>query len=241
MVIFVYFENIIFNFLIIVGLIGVSALLNYYLNKHARFLMKYTSSLKMNSKEIVEKYCKDKKVRIESFPSNDSNDLDSYLDSNKCIFINARHYFQTSLYTLSRTLYFCVMSEVEKNNPKAYKFQNKVDSFFALIDVLAWGLIMVGLLMKINVLIIIGLTLIVISFIFTFISFKVVKQYQNLAKEYLIKITKEKNEVNVISVIYRFELYQYLLKPLLSIVKIFPFLLSINQKKMSVKENYYED
>ena len=241
MVIFVYFENIVFNIILIIGLISLSSLINFILNKHARFLMKYTSSLKMNSLDIVTNYSKDKNIKLESYPSKAGNELDCYVPSNNYIFINARHYFSSSLYTLSRTLYFCSMSEVYKKNPKAFKFQNKCDSIFTLSDVLSYGLLMVGILLKMNILIIISLVLFLVSIIFAFINLKTIKEYQEIAKKYLSKVTKDKNEVKIISVIYQFELYQYTLRPFLSVVKIIPFLASINQKKLGMRENYYED
>ena len=71
------------------------------------------------------------------------------------------------------------------------------------------------------------------SFIFVLINYKTIKSYHHIALEYLSKLLKDKKEVNVIKVIYLFEFIQYLLKPFLSLVLLFPFLLSINQKKMS--------
>ena len=76
MVIFVYFENIVFNIILIIGLISLSSLINFILNKHARFLMKYTSSLKMNSLDLIKKYSKDKNIKLESYPSKAGNELD---------------------------------------------------------------------------------------------------------------------------------------------------------------------
>lgn len=191
--------------------------------------MKYRSSLKLNSKELINKFSNDENIKLESYPSKGSNDLDNYVDQNKCIFINARHYYSASLYSLSRTLYFCAMSKAPYKN---YKFQNKVDAILTLLDVLAWGLGFIGLLLKINVLVIIGIILLIISLIFTLINVKTIKQYQQIALEYLSKIVKDQKEVNVIKVIYRYDYYQYILKPFLSLIRLFPFLLSTNQKKL---------
>ena len=55
--------------------------------------------------------------------------------------------------------------------------------------------------------------------IFAFINLKTIKEYQEIAKKYLSKVTKDKNEVKIINVIYQFELYQYTLRPFLSVVK----------------------
>lgn len=241
MVIKMYFDSLILNLLLILFTVITLSIINYLLNRHAKFLMKYTSSLKMNSKDLIIKYSKDNNIILNSFPSKASNDLDSYFDNNKSIFINARHYYSSSLYTLARTLYFCAMSKVAKEKKKEYNFQSKIDSIFTMSDVLAWGLVMVGILLKMNVLIIIGLMLMALSFLFAFINMKIIILYQESAKDYLRKISKEKNEIHVVNVVYRFELYQYLLRPLLSIVKLFPFLMSINQKKLNIKEEYYEE
>lgn len=234
-----YFENIYLNFILVIGFILIFTLLNFYLNHHARFLMKYTSSLKQTSKELVENFSKNENIELFSYASRANNDLDNYIGKSKSIFINAKHYFSSSLYTLARTIYFCAMSKVERNNYKLYKFQNKVDSIFSLLEVLAWGLLLIGLIIKNNLLIIIGLGILLLSIVFVFINYRIIKLYQDIAKEYLSKILKDKNEVKVISLIYQFELYQYLLKPFLSLVKLFPFLLSSNQKKLGYKDDYY--
>ena len=235
-----YFDNVIFNILLILGLIIISSLINLYLNRYNRLFMKYTSSLKISSKEIIEKYSKDENIKLESYPSRGNSDLDNYISKNKCIFINARHYYSTSIYTLARTIYFCSMSKIEKEKPKAFKFFNSIENIFTMLDVLLWGLIFIGLLLKSNFLIFIGIIIFVLSYVFVFINLKIIKKYYKASKEYLNKVLKDKKEAKVIEVIYRYEIYQYLLKPFLACVKLFPFLLSNNQKKLSIKEEYYE-
>ena len=233
-----YFDSILANFILMICLIMIVTIVNYFLNRHARLLMNYTYSLKMNPKDIVKKYAINQDIDIAAYASKGGNDLDNYIDSNKTIFINARHYFSNSIYSLSRTIYFCSMSKVAKDNYKKYKFQNKSDSIFMMLEVLAWGLIFIGLLLKINLLMIIGLIIIILSFVFVYINYKTVKNYQDESLEYLNKILKNKQEINVVKVIYLFDRYQYILKPILSMIKLFPFLLSSNQKK--VLGNEYE-
>lgn len=235
-----YFENVLLNVLLIIVLIATASIINFLLNRHARFFMKYSSSLKINAKDIIDKYAKDNNLKIDSFPSKANNDLDNYLESNKCIFINSRHYFSSSIYTLARCIYFCSMSKVAKDNLKSYKLQNKLDSIFTLLDVLSAGLIMIGLLLKYNLLIIIGLILIFLSFISIFINLKVIKRYYKESKEYLKSVLKDDKEVLSIELIYKQELIQYLLRPLLSFNKLFPFLLSENQKKENERVKHYE-
>jgi len=226
-----YFENALLNFLAMLGIIFLIFLMNLYLNRHARFLMKYTSSLKLNSKELIDKFSKDENIKLDSYPSKGNNDLDNYIQNNNCIFINSRHYFSSSFYTLARTIYFCSMSKVAKDNYKKYKFQNRIDSIFTLIDVLAWGIGFIGLLLKMNIFIIIGLSLLFVSFVFTMINLKTIKLYHQISLEYLKKIIKDKKEISIINIIYKYDYYQYILKPFLSLVKLFPILLSTNQKK----------
>lgn len=230
-----YFENVIFNLILILVIITICALLNWVLNHQARFLMKYTSSLKMNSKEITEKFSNDENIKIQCYPSNGNNDLDNYIAIDNCVFINARHFYSTSLYTLGRTLYFLSMSKVYKDNPRAFKFQHTIDNIFVLLEVLSWGLLFIGLLLKVNVLIIIALSILLISWIFIIINSKIIKEYHKLAVEYLAKISKEKKETNIVNVIYRFDFMLYVLRPLLACVKLFPMLLSPNQRKEKKK------
>ena len=232
---FMYFENVILNLLIILVIVAISALINWGLNSQARFLMKYTSSLKMNSKEICEKYSLDEKINIQGLPSNGGNDLDNYVALDNYVFINARHYYATSLYTLGRTLYFLSMSKVYLSDCKKFKFQHHIDLAFTLVEVLCWGLMFIGFLVKVNLLIIIPMIVLFISFVFVLINSKTIKLYHSLALEYLSKVSKEKKEVNVVRVIYRFEFLLYILRPLLSCVKLFPILLSSNQRKMKVR------
>lgn len=235
-----YFENPILNVLVILLIISFFSFINYLLNKHARLLMNYKSSLNLNSEELIKKYSKDKKVPINSYPSNANNDLDNYNDKNKCIFINSRHYYSTSIYTIARTVYFASMSIIAKNNNSSYKLQSLSDFVFTMLDILSYGMILIGLLLKINILIILGIVLLFISFIFILINYKTIKLYINESINYLSKILNDKNELNAIKAIYKYELYSYLFKPFTSIIKLFPFLLSINQKKLNIKEQHYE-
>ena len=231
-----YFDSILVNFVLMIGLIVIVTLVNYFLNRHARLLMKYTYSLKMQPKDIVKNYAFNQDINVTSYASKGGNDLDNYIDSNKSIFMNARHYYSNSIYSLSRVVYLCSMSKVAKENYKKYKLQSKSDSIFMMLEVLAWGLIFIGLLLKINLLMIIGLIIIVLSFIFVFINYKTIRKYHEESLVYLNKILKDKKEINVIKVIYSFERYQYILKPILSMIKLFPFLLSSNQKKVIIND-----
>lgn len=230
---YMYFDSLLANLILMIVIILIITIINYYLNHHARVLMKYASTLKISSKEIVDRFSKEENIDLKAYSSRGNNILDNYIDSNKTIFINARHYYSSSIYTLARTVYFCAMSKVAKNDNKKFKLQNKCDSIFTLLDVLAWGLFFIGILLKINLLIIASLIMLLTSFIFVLINYKTIKSYHHIALEYLSKLLKDKKEVNVIKVIYLFECIQYLLKPFLSLVLLFPFLLSINQKKMS--------
>ena len=236
-----YFENVLLNVLIIILFLSIFTILNNYLNRHNRFFTKYSSSLKMNTKEIVDKYAFDENIKLDSFPSKANNDLDTYLKNSNAIFINSRHYFHTSIYTLARTIYFCSMSKVSDCCPLQYKIQRLLDTSLILLDVLAHGLIMIGLLLKINLLIIIGLIYICFSFVFNLICLKTVKEYYKESINYLTKVLSDDKEIESIKIIYRYELILYILRPFLSMIKLFPFLLSSNQKKEDLNKKYYEE
>lgn len=235
-----YFENVLFNILLILGIIVVFTLLNFFLNANARFFMKYSSSMKKSVKDLIDEYSIKEKMKLDSFPSKASNDLDNYLKSNNCIFINSRHYFSSSIYALARAVYFCSIAKVSKKETKKYQFQNKVDSLFTLLDVLAYGIIFIGLLLKISVLVIIGLVIITLSFICVIINLGIIKKYYEASIEYISQNIKDQKEIEAFKLLYKYEYYQYILRPLLAVSKLFPVLLSSNQKKENQVVNHYE-
>ena len=67
-----------------------------------------------------------------------------------------------------------------------------------------------------------------------------IKRYYKESKEYLKSVLKDNKEVLSIELIYKQELIQYLLRPLLAFNKLFPFLLSENQKKENERVKHYE-
>ena len=107
-----------------------------------------------------------------------------------------------------------------------------------ILDILSIGLIFIGLLLKINLLIIIGISLIGLSFILVLVNYNFIKKVYDEALKYLSNIIYK--EKDVYRVLYRFELISFLLRPILGVVKLFPFLLSVNQKSLMIGDNHYE-
>lgn len=231
-----YFENLLLNVLVIIIYIIIITLLNMYLNKHARLLMKYSSKLDLTNEEFIKKYNLDNKVNITLYPSRGNNDLDLYLEKDKSVFINYRHYISNSIYSISRLTYLFSFTKVD--NLKSYKFYNISIFIMNILDALSIGLIFIGLLLKSNLLIIIGLCLMGLSFILVLINYKFIKKVYDEALKYLSKIVYK--EKNVYRVLYRFELISFLFRPILGVVKLFPFLLSKNQKSLMTGDSHYE-
>lgn len=231
-----YFDSLLLNVLVIIFFIIAMSLLNYYLNKHARLLMKYSSKLNLTNEEFLKKYNLDNKVNITLYPSKGNNDLDLYLKKDKSVFLNYRHYINNSIYSISRLAYLLSFSKVE--NLKAFKLYNFSNFVMNILDILSIGLIFIGLLLKINLLIIIGISLIGLSFILVLVNYNFIKKVYDEALKYLSNIIYK--EKDVYRVLYRFELISFLLRPILGVVKLFPFLLSVNQKSLMIGDNHYE-
>ena len=132
------------------------------------------------------------------------------------------------------------MAKVSKKETKKYQFQNKVDSLFTLLDVLAYGIIFIGLLLKISVLVIIGLVIIFLSFICVIINLGIIKKYYEASIEYISQNINDQKEIEAFKLLYKYEYYQYIFRSFLAVSKLFPVLLSSNQKKENQVVNHYE-
>ena len=231
-----YFDDLLLNVLVIIVYITLMTLLNMYLNKHARLLMNYSSKLNLTNEEFIKKYNLDNKVNISVSPSSGGNDLDGYFKNDKLVFINARHIYSNSIYSISRLTYLLSFSKVENNN--SFKFYNVSNMVMNILDALSIGLIFIGLLLKINLLIIIGISLIGVSFILVLVNYSFIKKVYDESLKYLSNIIYK--EKDVYKVLYRFELISFLFRPILGVVKLFPFLLSKNQKALRMGESHYE-
>ena len=231
-----YFDDLLLNVLVIIVYITLMTLLNMYLNKHARLLMNYSSKLNLTNEDFIKKYNLDNKVNISVSPSSGGNDLDGYFKKDKLVFINARHIYSNSIYSISRLTYLLSFSKVENSN--SFKFYNVSNMVMNILDALSIGLIFIGLLLKINLLITIGLCLIGVSFILVLVNYNFIKKVYDEALKYLSNIIYK--EKDVYKVLYRFELISFLFRPILGVVKLFPFLLSKNQKALRMGESHYE-
>ena len=227
-----YFDNLLFNILLVLFIIICSFVLYLILNKHASLLSKYSSKNNLNCLELVNEFNKYNKTDIKLYPSSASSDLDIYMKDDQSIFVNSRHYYSDSIYSLSRVLYLCCYSKVQ--DLKMFNLFEKSIFLLNLIEVLGFGFGFVGLLLKNNILIIIGLSIIVLSFIIVFINYRFNKRIYEEASFFIDKLISK--ESAVFKVIYKFEMIKFLFRPILSLVKLFPFLMCEHDKKMIVED-----
>ncbi len=233
-----YFDSLLENVILIVVIVVILSLLNFRLNHLAREFSKYSPKKTLEMNELLDSFKNENNLEVSLYAMNTYYYSEGYRAKNNAIFLSERNY-NSSFTALARFTYFLVMSKVRLEHPKKFTFQNILDPFLLMFDVISHSLIILGLLMQNNVCIIIGLVFLIISFILTLINLKVVRLYYKTALDVLNNNLANQSESNVIKAIYRYDICLYIIKPLLAILILFPFLLSVNQKNLTYKDKSY--
>jgi len=228
-----YFDNPSYNLIVVVCLIFIPAIINYFLNKLYNVFTLYKNSLSKSGKDCVIYFLnKNKLPMIDIYPSQNAGYLDSYSSKRKLIIMNLNTYSSPDVASMSKAFYLIAPALLDDKSKAKFDKIGFISSLFSIFYIiLGPGFIWFGLMFKINVLVMLGLIFTLLFFIYHLITYPYIKKRIDLAIGFLDTYITKKEEIFYIKKIYQRQKTIYLLSFLLEGCKIFNFLLPGNMKK----------
>lgn len=232
-----YFNDPTLNIIIVLCLIIIPVVINHILNSTYNKYSKFKNSLNKTGKDCIVYFLKKKRIKqVEIYQSDSSSVYDSYSTKKNTMFLNMITYNVNDISSMSRAIYLIVPASFNWDEKEKITKIDFIDSLVSILYVIIGpAFIWFGLLFKINILIMIGICMHILHFIYHLITYRFITKRINEAIKFIKEESQNVEEIKVVEKIYANQKLLHILAFLLEGCKLFNFLLPKNMRKTKVK------